>query len=64
MAVVGRFERLSLVHDEFLLLKALLLFNCDVTLKEPRGIIQLRHQFLNSLRQTIETTRCLNMIVI
>ncbi|XP_018025018.1 estrogen-related receptor gamma isoform X2 [Hyalella azteca] len=57
LAVVERFEQVNLQHDEFLVLKALVLTNSDVRLQDTVPLQNLRTQFLQTLLQVVESIR-------
>lgn len=52
-----RFERISASKEEYFLLKALALSNCDIRLDNPPALKKLRDTILNALNDCVLITR-------
>merc|ERR1719244_601999 len=56
--IVDRLDRLGVTREEFLVLKALLLANCDCEVEGQSSVIKLRETLLSSLQDVVLYIRC------
>ncbi len=56
-----RFERLGVRKEEYILLKALVLANCDARVDEANAIFRLRDSLLASLHNCVAVIRSVHI---